>query len=256
LPPHVWHEVAFTRIAGIYGHVIFPEKCNKNNNNNLVFGKVCILTKNMDLIQHNMPIIIDEVHFCVRIQEIQGECDEIFLVENSESYELDDDRTTVQDEQGDSNDENNEEDDDEYLDDVDLMLDNEHGVIGDLSGGWIRNESPLKNASPRSSEFDNIQQPPYLGSPKNSPEYSKILLTLESQKDTTGSSTSGNGHEVQKDNILVPHTLFEENSPLELQTTEMEKTRDVAFDSDGAYVTSRDQRYGLCLNALFCVYLP
>ncbi|GKC64804.1 hypothetical protein Tco_1097402 [Tanacetum coccineum] len=110
LPPHAWHEVAFTRIDGIYGHVIFPEKCNKNNNN-LVSGKVCILTKSMDLIQHNMPIIIDDVHFCVRIQEIQG----------------------------DSNDDNNEEDDDDYLDDddfdVDLMLDNEHGVIGDLSGG-------------------------------------------------------------------------------------------------------------------------
>nr|GEY94599.1 hypothetical protein [Tanacetum cinerariifolium] len=78
----------------------------------------------MDLIQHNMPVIINE------------------------------------DKPGDNNDDNNEEDDDDYLDDddfdVDLMLDNEHGVIGDLSGGWIRNESPSKKASSRSSEFDNI----------------------------------------------------------------------------------------------------
>ncbi|GJR36492.1 RNA-directed DNA polymerase, eukaryota [Tanacetum coccineum] len=132
-----------------------------------------------------------------------------------ESYKSDDDQTMVQDEPGDRNDDNNEEDDDDYLDDddfdVDLMLDNEHGVIGDLSGGWIRNESPLKEASPRSSEFDNIR-------------------------------TLGNGHEVRKDNILVPGTLFEEKSPLELQTIEMEKTRDVALDSEGAYGTSRDQR--------------
>nr|GEZ29398.1 hypothetical protein [Tanacetum cinerariifolium] len=114
----------------------------------------------MDLIQHNMPIIINEVHFCVKFREIQGECDEIFPVEKSESYESDDDQTTVKDKPGDNNDDNNEEDDDDYLDDddfdVDLMLDNEHGVIGDLSGGWIGNESPSKKASHRSSKFDNI----------------------------------------------------------------------------------------------------
>ncbi|GJR61889.1 RNA-directed DNA polymerase, eukaryota, reverse transcriptase zinc-binding domain protein [Tanacetum coccineum] len=117
----------------------------------------------MHLIQHNMPIIIDE------------------------------------DEPGDSNDDNNEEDDDDYLDDddfdVDLMLDNEHGVIGDLSGGWIRNESPSKEVSPRSSEFDNI---------------------LDSQK-------------IRRRKVSIG-------------TANMEKTRDVALDSDGAYVTSRDQR--------------
>nr|GEU58809.1 RNA-directed DNA polymerase, eukaryota [Tanacetum cinerariifolium] len=38
LPPHAWHEAAFTRIARVWGDVMFPKKCNENNNN-LVAGK-------------------------------------------------------------------------------------------------------------------------------------------------------------------------------------------------------------------------
>ncbi|GJV87755.1 hypothetical protein Tco_1531693 [Tanacetum coccineum] len=186
-----------------------PDLCTKLSHS--LIGEL----ENMDTLL-NLHNILEEIHLNnIRIKylggshillvlppeisihkEIQGECDEIFPVEKSESYESDDHQTMVQDEPGDSNDDNNEEDDDDYLDDddfdVDLMLDNEHGVIGDLSG----------------------------------------------------SSTLENGHEVQKDNILVLDTLFEEKSPLELQTTEMEKAKDVALDNDGAYVTSRDQRYG------------
>ncbi|GKC17786.1 RNA-directed DNA polymerase, eukaryota [Tanacetum coccineum] len=44
LPPQAWHEAAFTRIAGDWGEIVFPEKCNYNSNN-LVAGKVFALTE-------------------------------------------------------------------------------------------------------------------------------------------------------------------------------------------------------------------
>ncbi|PWA61854.1 hypothetical protein CTI12_AA369250 [Artemisia annua] len=76
LPPQAWHEANFTRIAQAWGEIIFPEKC-KTNNLNLVAGKVCIRTKCMDFIQHNMPVLVDGMHTCVRIRELIGECYEL-----------------------------------------------------------------------------------------------------------------------------------------------------------------------------------
>nr|GFA15653.1 cytochrome P450 [Tanacetum cinerariifolium] len=93
LPPQAWHEAAFTRIARVWREVIYQEKCS-DRNNNLVSGKVCILTKNMDLINHNMPIIIDEVHTCIRIREIPGECNEFFAEEKLEDSDTEEDYNT------------------------------------------------------------------------------------------------------------------------------------------------------------------
>ncbi|GJS14891.1 RNA-directed DNA polymerase, eukaryota [Tanacetum coccineum] len=76
LPPQAWHESAFTRLAGEWGEVIFPETCNTNSLNS-VAGKVCIRTKCMEIIQHNMLVIIDDIHVCVRIRKLIGECNEI-----------------------------------------------------------------------------------------------------------------------------------------------------------------------------------
>ncbi|PWA87599.1 hypothetical protein CTI12_AA132810 [Artemisia annua] len=59
LPPQAWHEAAFTRFARVWGEIIFPEKC-KTNNLNLVAGKVCISTNYMDIIEHNMPVLVDD----------------------------------------------------------------------------------------------------------------------------------------------------------------------------------------------------
>ncbi|PWA53901.1 hypothetical protein CTI12_AA440180 [Artemisia annua] len=69
LPPNAWHEAAFSRIAGVWGDVVFPEKC-KRSNNNLVSGKVCVRTRNMDFIQVNMPVLVDGTHVCIRIREL------------------------------------------------------------------------------------------------------------------------------------------------------------------------------------------
>ncbi|GJX13600.1 hypothetical protein Tco_0205358 [Tanacetum coccineum] len=55
----VFHRRHDTRLPspvspGIGARSFFPEKC-KDNNNNLVAGKVCILTSRMEHIQHNIP---------------------------------------------------------------------------------------------------------------------------------------------------------------------------------------------------------
>ncbi|GJU79205.1 hypothetical protein Tco_1276275 [Tanacetum coccineum] len=149
LPPQVWHEAAFTRIAGVWGEVVFPEKCLVTNNN-LVAGKVCIHTKCMELIQVSMPVIIDEVHVCIRIREIPGECDEIFKPETSIVKDSYDDSTTshgddldTQDDDEDEDEDDDEDDlfDDNYKDDTD----NELFLNGDADylmhdGGWIRED--------------------------------------------------------------------------------------------------------------------
>ncbi|GJW01990.1 RNA-directed DNA polymerase, eukaryota [Tanacetum coccineum] len=69
LPPHAWHEAAFSRIASSWGDIIVPETCNSTSNN-LVAGKVCVRTKCMNVILHTMPILVDDSHMCIRVREI------------------------------------------------------------------------------------------------------------------------------------------------------------------------------------------
>ncbi|GKB50107.1 RNA-directed DNA polymerase, eukaryota, partial [Tanacetum coccineum] len=135
LPPQAWHEVAFTRIARFWGDVIYPEKCLKSNNN-LVSGKVCIRTKHMELIHHNMPVIIDDIHTCVRIREIMGECDDVFTDENIEDSDSEDDYNSSPN----INTENEaqDEDDGDFFDDesdCNLFSGDEDDVIGSSERG-------------------------------------------------------------------------------------------------------------------------
>nr|GEY67534.1 cytochrome P450 [Tanacetum cinerariifolium] len=148
-PPQAWHKAAFTRIAGVWGEVVFLEKCLVTNNN-LVAGKVCIHTKCMEFIQVSIPVIIDEIHVCIRIHEILGECDEIYKPETSIVKDSYDDSTTSHgddsDTQDDDEDKDGDEDEDDLFDDnYGDDTDNELFLNGDADylmhdGGWIREE--------------------------------------------------------------------------------------------------------------------
>ncbi|GJW37559.1 RNA-directed DNA polymerase, eukaryota [Tanacetum coccineum] len=156
---------AFTHIAGTWGEVIFPETCNKNSNN-LVAGKVCIHTKCMEVIQHNMPVVIDDEHFCVRIKKIMGECDEVLSDEKSTDTELDEDCTSSNDDSFGKEDVQSEEDDDDFYDDgsdCNLFMDEVNEIQG--GGGWIQNDvGDYKDiSSPQSSKSDNIQNENFTG---------------------------------------------------------------------------------------------
>ncbi|GJZ18112.1 RNA-directed DNA polymerase, eukaryota [Tanacetum coccineum] len=147
LPPHAWHEAAFTRIAGEWGEVIFPKKCNPQNINQMA-GKVCVRTKCIEIIQHNLPVTIDGNHVCVRVRELVGECDEIWqreklqklnediLSSNNEDRSINDDVPTTKSDTV--------EDEDLYNDDVsncDISpIQEEEDDILHNGGGWIPGE--------------------------------------------------------------------------------------------------------------------
>ncbi|GKA99178.1 RNA-directed DNA polymerase, eukaryota, partial [Tanacetum coccineum] len=199
LPPQAWHEAAFTRIARIWGDVIYPENC-LDRNNNLVSGKVCILTKNMDLINHNMPIIINEVHTCVRIREIPGECNVFFTEEKLEDSDTEEDYNTNPNIDTKKNAHNEDEDDDNDLfddsSDCDMFLGEE---LGSQSGGWIKDDVnfPVNNSQRgRSTTLEN----------------SNTQETCGSQTGATTSPISGNYNFVYP-SIFVPETQIEELSP-------------------------------------------
>ncbi|GJV97612.1 hypothetical protein Tco_1549189 [Tanacetum coccineum] len=130
----------------------FPDKCDPKNNN-LVSGKVCIRTKNMDFIQHNRPVIVDGVHICVRIREIHGERDEIFKDVPTGNTSLDDEDSSTNNDGNDGV--HNNDDDDESLDEG-FDDDNDDFEL-DFGGGWVPERDAERNCeSPNSSEFDNI----------------------------------------------------------------------------------------------------
>ncbi|GJU58061.1 hypothetical protein Tco_1235827 [Tanacetum coccineum] len=229
LPPQAWHEAAFTRIAGIWGEVIFRETYNPNNNN-LVAGKVCIQTKCMEIIQHNMPVIVDNTHVCVRIREIQGECDEILPLEKNLQTDSDiestdnNDNVDYEDEENKGEDEDVDEDLFDEGTDGDLFC-NELNEVFKYGGGWIQevNKGEASN-SIRSSEFDNIRhsQPEY----SNSPEY------IKSQSSPTGSSKTGKCP-LDKTPNFVPNTQIEEKSH---STQSIGSSSTGTVDSTGAFV--------------------
>ncbi|GKE15107.1 hypothetical protein Tco_1422684 [Tanacetum coccineum] len=184
LPPHAWHEAAFTHIAGTWGEVA---------------GKVCIRTKCMEVIQHNMLVVIDEVHFCVRIKEIMGECDEKTIVSKS-----DEDYSSSNDDSSGKEVVHSEEDDDDFYDDgsdYNFFTDEVNEIQG--GGGWIRNDvGDTKDiSSPQSSKSDNIQNGML-------PENSNIQVENEIQI----SPLSG-GCNMDPLMHTVPDTYIEEKSP-------------------------------------------
>ncbi|GKA53323.1 hypothetical protein Tco_0746638 [Tanacetum coccineum] len=205
LPPHAWHEAAFTHIAGTWGEVIFPETCNKNSNN-LVAGKVCIRTKCMEVIQHNMPV--DDVHFCVRIKEIMGECDEVLSDEKSTDTELDEDCTSSNDDSFGKEDVHSEEDDDDFYDDgshCNLFMDEVNEIQG--GGGWIQNDVGDSKviSSPQSSKSDNIQNEKFTG----------LILKNSNIKVEGEIQISPQSGSCNMDTFMhfVPDTHIEERSP-------------------------------------------
>nr|GEV63966.1 RNA-directed DNA polymerase, eukaryota [Tanacetum cinerariifolium] len=54
LPIHVWCSEAFSQIASVWGTVLIPDEC-ETNDPNFVYGKVCILTREM----HHLNKVID-----------------------------------------------------------------------------------------------------------------------------------------------------------------------------------------------------
>ncbi|GKD90472.1 hypothetical protein Tco_1365979, partial [Tanacetum coccineum] len=151
IPPQAWHEADFLQIAGNWGEIILPEKCNPTRNN-LVAGKVFIRTKIMEVIQHTMPIIVDGVHVCIRIREIIGECNELLPPEKNANTPL------------------NDREDDYYDDDSGYEInppDNDYRG----GGGWIQDEvdksdddDSMENESLASSKFLNVR---HVGSLEN-----------------------------------------------------------------------------------------
>ncbi|GKA65553.1 hypothetical protein Tco_0765260 [Tanacetum coccineum] len=192
LPPQAWHEAAFTHIAGNFGEVIFPEKCNILDNN-LTAGKVCVRTKCMDFILCNMPVTIDDVHVCVRICEILGECDKVFMPEKHMVSESD-----TEDDCSSNNDyalRDNQEDGDDLFDDGSEC----NFTVKDFEG----DDELLVNGS----------------SPSCTAEISKYPAASESQRANSGSPIY-ESCEKEIPTCVIPETQFEVRSPSTKETLE------------------------------------
>nr|GEX80086.1 hypothetical protein [Tanacetum cinerariifolium] len=98
----------------------------------------------------SIPVIIDEIHVCIRIHEILGECDEIYKPETSIVKDSYDDSTTSHGDDSDTQDDDKDKDGD---DDEDDLFDDNYGDDTDnelfLNGdadylmhdvGWIRED--------------------------------------------------------------------------------------------------------------------
>ncbi|GKB40473.1 RNA-directed DNA polymerase, eukaryota [Tanacetum coccineum] len=173
LPPQAWHEAAFTRIARAWGEIIFPEKC-KTNNLNLVAGKVCIRTKCMDIIQHNMPVFVDDILTCVRIREHIGECYELCPTTSTTSDDevstnygdnfIADQEVVLGHKNATDEDGKSEDEDESYDDDSDEDLFTNEYLDGDkeqFCGGFCDHLNQEKNTTMASSEFSEKASPSF-----------------------------------------------------------------------------------------------
>lgn len=230
LPPQAWHEAAFSCIAGDLGEIVVPEKCNPSCNN-LVAGKVCIRTKCMDVILHTLPVIIDNMHICIRIRELIGEYNNILpdkttTHSDDEDDELYDDGSEFELFQGDPEDEGDE---------------NFHG-----EGGWVKDDDKNCNSSPMSSEFSGIQQ--LLTEiehmqERSSSENLNSPDMCRSQREPTASP-----HNENVDNKLSSHIVPEtqmENNTKDAHLSPLEDVSDKDVDKSlySAGQPSRDNRY-------------
>ncbi|GKA24820.1 hypothetical protein Tco_0710853, partial [Tanacetum coccineum] len=232
LPPQAWHEAAFTRIAGNLGEIIFPDKCDPKNNN-LVSGKVCIRTKNMDFIQHNMPVIVDGVNICVRIREIHGECDEIFKDVPPGNTSLDDEDSSTNNDGNDGG--HNNDDDDESLDEG---FDDYDDFELDFGGGWVPESDAERNCeSPNSSEFDNIS----LAQEKAS-ENSKNPVNNNSQRMVTVDNMEGN-YETSFPTNFLADTQIGDTSTCGIQNSLEVQIGDTLDSTAFVDLDTRDDRY-------------
>jgi hypothetical protein len=90
----------------------------------------------MELIQHNLPVTIDGIHVCVRIRELVGECDEIWVPDKIVDTAVDDNSTNKNDTDGEED-----TDDDEDLDydgsDCDIFNEDFQNDAELLSIPWV-----------------------------------------------------------------------------------------------------------------------
>nr|GEY81801.1 cytochrome P450 [Tanacetum cinerariifolium] len=104
LPPHAWHEAAFSRIARSLGDIIILETCNSTSNNQ-VARNVCVRTKCMNVILHTMPILVDDSHMYIRVCKIIGEDNVLLPLETSSKVTSDAGSVKSDDENDDYDDE-------------------------------------------------------------------------------------------------------------------------------------------------------
>lgn len=121
----------------------------------------------MEFIQCNMPVLVDGAHFCVRVREIQCECDEICTSQKSENKEQRDDEYVKN-----QSEENNDDGGEGYDEGGDGLDEENDGLFDDGSdiellfgGRWIRGSD---------DEIDS-------GNNGNLPENSNIPDSCESQ---------------------------------------------------------------------------
>ncbi|GJZ69015.1 cytochrome P450 [Tanacetum coccineum] len=79
LPSQLWWEDSFSSIARHYGDVLILEECCTRQFN-LTFGKVCVLSDRMDLINDTLQIPFNKEMISVRVAEFEGDTDTIFNV--------------------------------------------------------------------------------------------------------------------------------------------------------------------------------
>ncbi|PWA63175.1 cytochrome P450 [Artemisia annua] len=77
LPPQLWTPESFSIIANKWGDVIIPEECNPRQFNRTV-GRVCILTKHLELIHKTSYVPFGSDLIPIRVSETEGEIDTLF----------------------------------------------------------------------------------------------------------------------------------------------------------------------------------
>ncbi|GJT55582.1 hypothetical protein Tco_0990636 [Tanacetum coccineum] len=117
-----------------HGVKSYSRKLAIPKNTNLVAGKVCIRTRCMKLIQHNLLVTVEGIHVCVRIHELVGECHEIWVLDKLVAKGVDEKSTN-------KNDTDDEEDLYDDGSDCDFFnKDFQNDVDYPLGGGWIRED--------------------------------------------------------------------------------------------------------------------
>ncbi|PWA52818.1 cytochrome P450 [Artemisia annua] len=77
LPPHLWLKDVFSTVAETWGEVLIQEECSTRQFNRS-FGKVCILTKQMDFIKELVHVPFGDDLIPIRVVETDGEIDSLF----------------------------------------------------------------------------------------------------------------------------------------------------------------------------------
>ncbi|GJS73078.1 hypothetical protein Tco_0705919 [Tanacetum coccineum] len=145
-----------------------------------------------------------DTHICIRIREIQGGCDEVFLTDSLDSKSTEDDSSNHDD--GADNVATNE--NDKIYDDE---SDSNNLFLGE--GGWIHDEEEneiIGNCYPIISELNALQGNDG-GNGDASPKSLKTVETVASQTPNMGSPNLENCNVLSPEEV-VPDTQFKEKS--------------------------------------------